>query len=99
MIFLRQIPLGKRKKKWECIACPAVSDVIHDQFVKVEGAGWSEWGEWSACSKTCSIGSKTRQRICQDTNSSNCDGVSTLKMSCIDAMDCPGKYSRRVYTT
>ncbi|KAF6035139.1 hypothetical protein EB796_006562 [Bugula neritina] len=83
------IPLGKRKKKWECIACPAVTDVIHDQFVKVEGAGWSEWGEWSACSKTCSIGSKTRQRICQDTNSSNCDGVSTLKMSCIDAMDCP----------
>ncbi|XP_022109876.1 SCO-spondin-like [Acanthaster planci] len=31
-----------------------------------EDGGWSEWGEWSACSKECETGQETRNRTCDN---------------------------------
>ena len=28
--------------------------------------GWSQWGDWSLCTKTCNQGTQTRARECND---------------------------------
>jgi len=44
---------------------------------------WSQWGQWSACSKTCQGGSRTRSRTCnKGAGTSNCYGPLVHKELC-----------------
>ena len=44
---------------------------VHVVVVPVDG-GWSDYGDWSECSKSCGGGERTRSRTC--TNPSPADG-------------------------
>ncbi|KAF0886776.1 PROP protein, partial [Crocuta crocuta] len=57
--------------EWQLKAC-------EDQQCCPEMGGWSNWGPWMPCSVTCSKGTRTRQRTC-DNPSPKCGG------------QCPGK--------
>ncbi|XP_042830672.1 properdin isoform X1 [Panthera tigris] len=57
--------------EWELQAC-------EDHPCCPEMGGWSNWGPWTACSVTCSKGTRTRQRTC-DHPTPKCGG------------HCPGK--------
>ncbi|CAD7082367.1 unnamed protein product [Hermetia illucens] len=50
-----QLCLGAAKDETECFAkrCP------------IDG-GWSPWSSWSACSKSCGSGTRTRKRTCDN---------------------------------
>ncbi len=53
---------------------------------------WTEWSEWTACSKTCgSGGSKTRVRQCKllDEDSAGCEGPDTSSEPCNEDKTCP----------
>lgn len=59
----------------------------------VDGS-WSEWMTWSACSKTCGSGSRTRKRACNlpapENGGKDCEGSSEETEACMtDA--CPDK--------
>ncbi|XP_063430492.1 A disintegrin and metalloproteinase with thrombospondin motifs 16-like isoform X2 [Mytilus trossulus] len=44
---------------------------------EVRAGGWSDWGTWTTCSRTCGRGMIYRRRICNNPtpkNSANCDG-------------------------
>ncbi|XP_052078470.1 A disintegrin and metalloproteinase with thrombospondin motifs 16-like isoform X3 [Mytilus californianus] len=44
---------------------------------EVRAGGWSDWGTWTTCSRTCGRGMLYRRRICNNPtpkNSANCDG-------------------------
>ncbi|XP_057294929.1 SCO-spondin-like [Hydractinia symbiolongicarpus] len=53
---------------------------------------WTQWGQWSTCSKTCDMGARSRSRTCTDpfpANAGNdCVGSSTSTSTCKIA-DCP----------
>ena len=54
--------------------------VTHD----TEG-GWSEWGPWSVCSKTCGAGVRERIRTCTNpkpVNYPQCAGTSQGEQEC-----------------
>ena len=36
--------------------------------IKHNSDDWKNWKEWSPCTKTCGIGTKTRERECQSAN-------------------------------
>lgn len=61
-------------------------------FILVDGA-WSAWGNWTACSKTCSKGVQHRRRLCNSPAPSNgghmCPGPANQSLSCNQG-DCPG---------
>lgn len=61
-------------------------------IISVDG-GYSEWGEWNACTVTCGIGSKSRTRDCDnpvpDYGGANCSGDSEDIMTCNET-PCPG---------
>ena len=65
-------------------------------FTLVDGA-WSAWGNWTACSKTCSKGVQHRRRLCNSPAPSNgghmCLGPANQSLSCNQG-DCPGKLKR-----
>uniref|UniRef100_A0A671NHA6 Semaphorin-2A n=1 Tax=Sinocyclocheilus anshuiensis TaxID=1608454 RepID=A0A671NHA6_9TELE len=79
------LQLGKRKI--ETRLCPTsdgaaacetdglVEDLLRmgRPVTRVQGAAWSSWETWSACSKVCSKGFRTRKRSCATP-----DGKSTL---------------------
>lgn len=47
---------------------------------------WSDWGPWSACSKTCGLeGRRSRQRTC---DGNRCPGVSRQEFGCNIGKDC-----------
>jgi len=66
------------------------------QICPVDGA-WSAWGNWTACSKTCSKGVQHRRRLCNSPAPSNgghmCLGPANQSLSCNQG-DCPGKLRR-----
>ena len=67
---------------------------------KIDG-GWTDWGEWQACSVTCSSGTRIRQKLCQNPSPSvdpqgagclyNSLEYSTLSqtMNCDTGVTCP----------
>jgi hypothetical protein len=52
--------------------------------------GWNNWMDWSPCSVTCTIGTKTRTRLCNNptpqNGGANCSGLSE------DLQDCNAGY-------
>ena len=58
---------------------------------------WSNWGDWSTCTKTCGGGEQIRNRACEvpslkislSKKSSVCPGDSTEKRTC-NKNSCPG---------
>ena len=60
------------------------------QSPAVDG-GFTEWSDWSACSKTCGIGEKARERTCNNPKpqgkGSKCIGDKEEKMNC-KVMNC-----------
>ncbi|XP_078591705.1 papilin-like isoform X1 [Branchiostoma floridae x Branchiostoma japonicum] len=56
-----------------------------------EGEGWSPWGEWGPCSRTCGGGVSFQERLCLVTRSDggdNCVGPRKNYRSC-NIQDCP----------
>ncbi|UYV82169.1 hypothetical protein LAZ67_21001222 [Cordylochernes scorpioides] len=55
--------------------------------------GWSKWGRWSVCSKTCAIGVRSRSRTCdnpaQSGDGSPCLGDDTDIENCDTGVTCP----------
>merc|ERR1711874_878040 len=55
--------------------------------------GWSEWSQFTTCSKTCDTGVKSRSRECNNPPTSNggehCVGNSTQSVEC-NTHPCPG---------
>ena len=52
---------------------------------------WSEWGDWSECSSTCSGGMRSRTRRCINGNS--CTGVNVQHQECNTNVSCTRKYN------
>lgn len=56
--------------------------------------GWSNWGSWGSCTKTCGTGTRTSYRSCNNPTprhgGSNCAGSSSKRLNCATNY-CPGK--------
>ena len=54
---------------------------------------WSPWSKWSACSKSCGGGkrTKTRQKLIKEKNGGSCSGQSKSTVTC-NKQNCPGKF-------
>ena len=63
-------------------------------YIAVDG-GYTEWGNWSACSKTCGSGVELRVRECTNPSPAHggaaCDGLSEESKECILVALCPGQ--------
>ena len=62
------------------------------ELISVTGM-WSTWDGWSACSKTCNAGERTRYRTCKNLRPDNsgaysCDGTNFENENCIQ-QTCP----------
>ena len=61
---------------------------------KTVNGGWSEWGTYDSCSKTCGGGTQTRNRQCTNPPPAHggryCSGASSDSRSC-NTQPCPGK--------
>lgn len=68
------------------------SHAISRYFVSVNG-GWSPWGNWCACSKTCGTGSQYRKRSCTRPppayGGKPCEGQAKQTRACNQKL-CPG---------
>ncbi|XP_067937660.1 coadhesin-like [Watersipora subatra] len=85
--FARElVSIGRRKRKWKCIPCP--TNYIKP-ILAVNSTGWSSWDEWSACSATCAVGTKRRERLCQGSIAVDCNGDRTEQEQCWDIIECP----------
>jgi hypothetical protein len=47
---------------------------------------WTQWSQWTTCSKTCGVGESTRSRSCQG---GACSGSGFESMDCTTT-PCPG---------
>lgn len=54
-------------------------------FIPVPSS-WSNWGSWSACSRTCNGGTRSRLRTCE--GGSNCQGSNIEEEPC-NTQSCP----------
>uniref|UniRef100_A0A8C8RZN9 Cartilage intermediate layer protein 2 n=1 Tax=Pelusios castaneus TaxID=367368 RepID=A0A8C8RZN9_9SAUR len=62
----------------------------HVRFLCPVDAGWSKWGAWSPCSKTCGSGGKRiRRRSCKKSKKSRCVGRPLELQKCART-PCPG---------
>lgn len=54
---------------------------------------WFEWNDWSDCSRTCAMGSQSRNRTCVGPffGGANCTGDQYEVQDCLIA-ECPGKF-------
>ena len=52
-------------------------------LVLVESGGWSSWGAWCECTKTCGRGSQYRKRSCTKLGGTGCVGPSREYKSCM----------------
>ena len=57
--------------------------------------GWTNWGAYDTCTKTCGGGTQTRRRSCTNPAPKNggksCQGESKEQKKC-RTQQCPGKY-------
>uniref|UniRef100_A0A8C1QS08 Semaphorin-5A n=1 Tax=Cyprinus carpio TaxID=7962 RepID=A0A8C1QS08_CYPCA len=99
------LQLGKRKI--ETRLCPTsdgaaacetdglVEDLLRmgRPVTRVQGAAWSSWETWSACSKECSKGFRTRKRSCATPDGKStpfaCSGAPVEYQDC-NTQPCPG---------
>ncbi|XP_022799542.1 SCO-spondin-like [Stylophora pistillata] len=55
--------------------------------------GWSDWSNWTACSKTCEVGIKSRTRKCSEPVPQNggksCEGLPKEEKKCGNKQPCP----------
>ena len=71
------------------------------RFLIVNG-GWSSWGAFEACSKTCGGGEKTQRRMCNNPaparGGSYCPGTNINTVLC-NTQHCPGNiyYENSIY--
>ena len=60
----------------------------------IVNGGWSAWGAFEACSKTCGGGEKTQRRMCNNPapayGGSYCPGENVNTVPC-NTQNCPGK--------
>ena len=67
-----------------------------DISATVVHGGWSDWGSWGGCSKTCGSGTQTRTRRCDNPEpgpgGDPCSGSSTESRTCNTA-SCPSNCS------
>jgi hypothetical protein len=60
-----------------------ISPFLHFKFTD---GGWSNWMSWSSCSVTCTNGTKTRSRLCNNPTPQNggadCSGLSQDLLNC-----------------
>ena len=52
-------------------------------LVLVVSGGWSSWGAWCECTKTCGRGSQYRKRSCTKPGGTGCVGPSREYKSCM----------------
>ena len=52
---------------------------------------WTQWSQWTTCSKTCGVGKSTRSRSCEG---GSCSGIGFESMDCTTT-PCPGINFRR----
>lgn len=90
-----QVTLGKRKKKWRCTPCRELDLKVPT----ANGTGWSDWGEWTACSVTCTVGTRRKQRLCNSPNLDECEGDGEMTTQCTESPSCPGKYGSRLVSS
>ena len=61
----------------------------------VVDGGWSDWGPFGECSKSCGTGNKVRNRSCNnpspDHGGEQCKGLPTESETC-KIKDCPGSF-------
>ena len=71
-----------------------VTELYSSPKLIVVNGGWSSWGRWSSCSRTCGTGSRNRYRRCSNPPPRNggrsCIGTSRQSTSCT-IKPCPGK--------
>ncbi|CAG2255295.1 Coadhesin,Hemicentin-1,Thrombospondin-2 [Mytilus edulis] len=68
-----------------CKGSATQSDVCNAKPCPVNGA-WSQYGDWTRCTKTCGRGTQTRSRTC--TNPSPSAGGSACKGSSVQSKNC-----------
>ena len=58
-------------------------------FLHISVGTWSEWGEFSGCSKTCGTGIKSRTRYCYGVE---CSGGTQQTVQCYSKECTSGKF-------
>lgn len=91
-VWLTRISLQLNSAHTTCFAI--LTTPSNGTFVLVDGQ-WSQWINWSSCSRTCGIGRKTRSRTCSSPRPANggndCVGSTYESRECSEKI-CPGWY-------